>query len=86
MRTNIAFGWTVLGLAATLALGSLAFLLTYHAPPPPGPLVTFAPCRPIVGGATPVYVCQGSGHAYAVQHGKTVDLGPVTPAPWRPAY
>lgn len=70
-------GYFVLGLAAVLSAGALAFLVTYE-PPHSGPLDALRPCRLIVGGATRVYVCRRTGHVYALQGGDVVDLGPVT--------
>lgn len=76
MRANVLLGYALLGMACVLVLGATVAVFTLHGIAP-GPLDALRPCRPIVGGATPVYVC-ATGHAYALQGGAAVDLGPVS--------
>jgi hypothetical protein len=76
MRANVLGGYLMLALATVLIAGATFAVFTFHATPP-GPLEALRPCHPIVGGATPVYVCR-TGHAYALQGGEVVDLGPVS--------
>ena len=72
-----------LGVCLTVAAGGFVAVWLYT-PTVPSPLVTYGPCRMTVAPPTPVYYCKGDGHAWAIQDGGPVDLGPVTPI-WTPA-